>query len=69
MLHFKNQVGVDIKEEQVYVEDDPGEEDMEDVNLYGDRGRHWRMLFEDNDGGVDDAKALLHAKRWDIYVN
>ena len=33
------------------------------------RERHCRMLFEDNDGGVDDAKALLHAKRWDIYVN
>ena len=26
-------------------------------------------MSEDNDGGVDDAKALLHAKRWDIYVN
>ena len=26
-------------------------------------------MFEDNDGGVDDAKALLHAKRWDLYVN
>ena len=24
---------------------------------------HWRMVFEDNDGGVDDEKALLHAKR------
>ena len=33
------------------------------------RERHCRMLFEDNDGGVDDAKALLHAKRWDVYVN
>ena len=27
------------------------------------------MLFEVNGGGVDDAKTLLHAKRWDIYVN
>ena len=27
------------------------------------------MVFEENNGGVDDAKALLHAKRWDIYVN
>ena len=26
-------------------------------------------MFEDNDGGVGDAKALLYAKRWDIYVN
>ena len=28
-----------------------------------------RMVFEDNDGGLDDKKALLHAKRWDVYVN
>ena len=26
-------------------------------------------MFEVNDGGVDDAKALLHAKRWDVCVN
>ena len=42
---------------------------MEDVNLDDERERHWRMVFKDNDGGVDYAKALLHAKRWDIYVN
>ena len=27
------------------------------------------MMFEYNGGGVDDAKALQHDKRWDIYVN
>ena len=27
------------------------------------------MVFEDNEGGVDDKKTLLHAKRWDLYVN
>ena len=27
------------------------------------------MVFEDNGGGVDIAKALLHAKRWYVYVN
>ena len=27
------------------------------------------MLFEDNDGGVDDKKTLLHANRWDVYMN
>ena len=27
------------------------------------------MVFEDNDGGVDDKKALLHANRWDVYIN
>ena len=27
------------------------------------------MVFEDNDGGVDDKKAFLHDKRCDVYVN
>ena len=27
------------------------------------------IVFEDNDGGVDNKKALLHDKRWDVYVN
>ena len=34
-----------------------------------ERERHWRIVLEENDGGVDDAKELLHAKRWDVYVN
>ena len=28
---------------------------------------HWRMIFEDTGGGVDGMKALLHAKKWDVY--
>ena len=51
------------------MEDDPNEEEMDDVNLYNDKERQWRMVFEENDGGVEDAKALLHPKRWDVYVN
>ena len=51
------------------VENDTDEEEMGDVNLHDERERHWRMVFEDNDGGADDAKALLHTKRWDVYVN
>ena len=69
MLRFKKEVGVDIKEDQADVEDDPDEKEMDDVNLDEERERHWRMVFEDNDVGVDDAKSFLHAKRWDIYVN
>ena len=51
------------------MEDDTDEEDMENINLDKNRYRHWSMVFEYNDGGVDDAKALLHAKKWDICVN
>ena len=35
---------------------------MGNVNLDDDRERHWRMVSGDNDGGVDDKKALLHAR-------
>ena len=27
------------------------------------------MFFEDNDGGVDDKKAILHANDWYVYMN
>ena len=69
MLHFKREVGVDSNDEHADVEDNPDEEDTDDVNLDDEREHHWRIVFEDNGGGVDDAKALLHAKRWDLYVN
>ena len=42
---------------------------MDDVNIYHDRERHWRMVFEDNDGGVGDKESFLHSNRWDVYVN
>ena len=45
------------------MEDDPDEEDMEDVNLDDGKEHHWRMMCKDNDRGLDNAKALLHAKR------
>ena len=51
------------------MEDNTDEEDMETVNLDNERERHWRMVFEDNVGGVEDARVLIHAKRWDVYVN
>ena len=51
------------------MEDDPDEAEMDDVNLDNEMGCHWRMVFEDNGEGVDNAKELLHVKRWDIYVN
>ena len=51
------------------MEDDPNEEEMDDLNLDDERERNWRMVFEDNDGGVDNKKALLHDEMWDVYLN
>ena len=45
------------------MEDDLDEEDMDDVNIDDDRQRHWRIVLDNNDGGVDDKKAFLHAKK------
>ena len=50
------------------MENYPDEEEMDDVNIDDERERHWRNVFEDNEGGVDE-KALLHAKRWGLYLN
>ena len=38
MLQFKKEVGVDSKEEQADVEDDPDEEEMDNINLDDERG-------------------------------
>ena len=48
------------------MERDTDEEDTTDVVLNDERERHWHMVFEENNGGVDGTKALLHANNWDI---
>ena len=45
------------------MEDNPDEEEMEDVKLDDEREIHWKMVFRDNYGGVDDKKSFLNAKR------
>ena len=42
---------------------------MEDIKLDNERESHWRIVLEDNDGGVDINKALLYAKKLDVCVN
>ena len=48
---------------------DTDNEDMEDVILDDKRERHWRKFSDNNDGGVDNQKAILHAKMWDLYMS
>ena len=47
---------------------DPDEADMEDVRLDEEREHHWRMVLQEHYGGVENEKALLYAKRWDVYM-
>ena len=51
------------------MDDGHDEEEIENVNIDDGRELHWRMVFKDNGGGMDDAKAFPHAKRWYVYVN
>ena len=46
----------------------PYEEEMEEVVLDNERGSHWRMVFEDNEGGIDYYKYFLHDNRWYVYI-
>ena len=39
------------------------------MKLYNERECHWKMVFEENDGGVENKKVLLHYNMWDIYKN
>ena len=48
------------------MEPDTDEEEIEDVVPDNEIERHWHMVFEDNNGGVDGTKALLYAKKWDV---
>ena len=69
MLRLKKEVAVGSKDDKVDMEDYPYEEYMDNVHLEDDRERHWRMVFEYNDGGVDYAKAFIYANMWDVCVN
>ena len=60
---LKTEDKIDSKEDQTELENDPDEEEMDDVNIDDEREHHWIHVFEDNEGGVDDNKELIHAKR------
>ena len=47
----------------------PYEEDMEEVVLDDERGSHWRTFSEENEGGRDYYKYLLHNNRWYVYIS
>ena len=69
LLNFNKEDSVDRKEEKGGMYQDNDEEDMEYVRLDEKRERHWRMVLEENYGEVENEKALLHAKRWVVYIN
>ena len=50
--HFVKEYGVDNREEQLGVYPGPDEEEIENMFLGDERERHWRMVFEENNGEV-----------------
>ena len=42
---------------------------MEDMAADDERERHWRIEFDENEGGIDDNNVLLHAKRWYVFMS
>ena len=69
IINFNKEDIVYSKQEQVDVEQYPGQEGMEYVKLDDERKHQWRIFFKDNDGGVENKKALIHYKRWDVSMN
>ena len=50
------------------MEDNLYKDYMEDVRLNDERDNHFRVGFENNNGGIYDKKSLIHANRWYIYI-
>ena len=67
MINFKKEESVDSNEDQVDMDPDPDEEDMEDARLDEKIVHHWRMVFDDNDGGVDEEKVVLNDRCY-VYM-
>ena len=66
LLNFNKKNNVDRKEEEADMYLYPDEEEMEDVRLDNKRQHHLRIIFEENGGGVDNKKEILHVKWWDV---
>ena len=65
-LNFIKEDGVDKREYQVGMVPDSDEEEIDDGVINDERDRNWLIVFEENNGGVDGTKALLHAKKRDV---
>ena len=51
------------------METDNYKQDIWNQRINNEREHYWRIIFKDNNGEVDDEKYLMHAKRWNVYMN
>ena len=69
LLNFNKKGNVDRNEDQADMESYTDEEKMDDARLHYERDHHWKIVFNDNKLWVDDWKAIIQNKRWDVYMN
>ena len=69
LLHFNNKVHVNRNEDQLDTDSDMYEDEMEGVIINNEREPQGRMVKRENYGGVYDKKAVVHDKRWDVYMS
>ena len=69
LLHFNKEDGVNRRENNSDMESYLDDREMEDLRLENERELYYSMGLEENEGLVDDEKLILHAKRWDVYMN
>ena len=65
-LRFIKQYVVDKRKKQVGMKQDPDEQQIQDVVHDDQIQLHWRMFFQDNNGGLDGMKYFIHDKKWDV---
>ena len=58
MQHYTKEYDVNSNEDQADTDPYLDYQQTEDVRLNYKREHHWRMMFEDNDGGVDNEKLI-----------
>ena len=68
LLQCNKQDVVDTNQDQIEMEANTQEYYMEYATLGSEIQCHQGIVFEDRDRGVNDEKALLDTKRWDVYA-
>ena len=45
------------------------QEGIDDMRPDNKIQNHWRVVLKDNKGEVYDDKLIIHANKWDFYIN
>ena len=65
LLQFNKENGIYIKGYYIDMWYNLEKDETEDAILDDGKQCHYMIFFGDNNGGIDDKKELIHARRWD----